>query len=224
MPIVINRSAPGLRSSLLEQASAVDVPTLGHFLEEGFCDPRIVRQSGTGRLAGRAVTVRITATDSTLVHKVTSLLEPGDVLVVDTGGDRIHAPVGGVVAHAVAAGGASGVVIDGVCTDRQMLVETGLSVYARGTSVLTTKLLGIDAGGINVPVSCGGVAVHPGDLVLGDDNGVLIARPDQVASAVERARESDDSEPALLEKIRSGQKLSELSAADSLLTKLGYQA
>ncbi len=222
MSIVINSTAPDMPVGLTERASAVDVPTLGHFLEEGFCSPAISRQAGMGRLVGRAVTVRITATDSTLVHKVTGLLKPGDVLVVDTGGDNIHAPVGGVVANAVAASGALGIVIDGVCTDRAMLVDTGLSVYARGTSVLTTKLLGIDAGGINVPITCGGAAVQPGDIVMGDDNGVLIANPSQVASALESARASDDSEPALLEKIRSGQKLAELSAADKLLADLGY--
>ncbi|MDQ4055502.1 MAG: RraA family protein [Actinomycetota bacterium] len=224
MPILINPAAPELPTSLVEEAGSVDVPTLGHFLEEGFCDPAIARQVGRGRLVGRAVTVRITATDSTLVHKATGLLQPGDVLVVDTGGDRIHAPVGGVVANAVAAAGAVGVVIDGVCTDKTMLAETGLVVYARGTSVLTTKLIGLDAGGINVPVSCGGVPVRPGALVLGDDNGVLIGDPTQVAGALGQARESDDSEPALLEKIRSGQKLSELSAADALLAKLGHEA
>jgi len=73
-------------------------------------------------------------------------------------------------------------------------------------------------------VSCGGVPVRPGDVVLGDDNGVLIGDPAQIAGALGKARESDDSEPALLEKIRSGQKLSELSAADALLAKLGHGA
>lgn len=223
MPIVLNPTAPELPAGLAGAATAVDVPTLGHFLEDGFCDPAIVRQAGAGRLVGRAVTVRITATDSTLVHKATALLRPGDVLVVDTGGDRRHAPVGGVVGHAVAASGAAGIVIDGVCTDRAMLTETGLSVYARGTSVLTTKLHGLDAGGINVPVSCGGVAVQPGDLVLGDDNGVLIANPAQVGAVLDRARASDEAEPALLRRIASGDKLPALSGADKLLAQLGLE-
>lgn len=223
MPITINHDAPTLPTALVQDASGVDVPTLGHFLEEGFCSPALSRQAGKGRLVGRAVTVRITATDSTLVHKVTGLLQPGDVLIVDTGGDQIHAPVGGVVANAVAAAGAVGVIVDGVCTDLSMLEESGLVVYARGSSVLTTKLIGVDAGGINIPISCGGVPVRPGALVLGDDNGVLIADPEQVADALEHARASDASEPGLLEKIRAGEKLAALSAADSLLAKLGHE-
>ena len=222
MPIVLNTTVPTLPEGLAASAAAVDVPTLGHFLEDGFCDPAIRRQSGTGRIVGRALTVRITATDSTLVHKATTLLGPGDVLVIDTGGDRRHAPVGGVVAHAVAASGAAGVVIDGVCTDRSMLTETGLSVYARGTSVLTTKLHGLDAGGINIPVSCGGVSVQPGDLVLGDDNGVLMADPAQVAAVLVQAQASDEAEPATLQRLAAGEKLAALSGADKLLAELGH--
>lgn len=220
MPVVINHTAPELPEGLAQQVAEVDPPTLGHFLEEGFCTPRIRRLAGTGRVVGRAVTVRITATDSTLVHKVTSLLQHGDMLVVDTGGDEIHAPVGGVVAHAVAASGAAGVVVDGVCTDQQMLIGTGLSVHARGTSMLTTKLHGLDAGGINVPVTCGGVAVRPGHLVVADDNGVLIADPVQVEAVLPKARASDQGEPELLKRLQAGEKLPELSGAEALLNTL----
>lgn len=221
MAIVVNPSGPSLPADFVERVCQVEPPTFGHFLEEGFCDPDISRRAGTGSFVGRAVTVRITATDSTLVHKATGLLQPGDVLVVDTGGDRRHAPVGGVVANAVAAAGAIGVVIDGMCTDRSTLENTGLHVYARGTSVLTTKLLGIDAGGINVPVHCGGVTVMPGDVVIGDENGVLISHPSKIDEVFAAARNSDDSEPALLKRLQDGEKLSAMSAADSLLAKLG---
>ncbi len=221
MSIVINAHAPALPSGFVDRVSKVEPPTFGHFLEEGFCDTGIRRLAGTGSFVGRAVTVRITATDSTLVHKVTGMLEPGDVLVVDTGGDLKHAPVGGVVSNAIAASGALGVVIDGVCTDRSTLEASGLQVYARGTSVLTTKLHGIDAGGINVPVQCGGVTVSPGDAVIGDENGVLISAPSAIEGVFAAAQQSDESEPALLERLRAGDKLPAMSAADSLLAKLG---
>jgi 4-hydroxy-4-methyl-2-oxoglutarate aldolase len=220
MSIVVNSHVPSLPSGFIEKISQVEPPTFGHFLEEGFCDPQISRRAGTGQFAGRAVTVRITATDSTLVHKATGMLQPGDVLVVDTGGDVRHAAVGGLVAGAVAAAHAVGVVIDGVCTDLSTLKETGLHVYARGTSVLTTKLLGMDAGGINVPVQCGGVTVAPGDVVIGDENGVLISSRSAIENVLAAARNSDESEPGLLERLQGGEKLSALSAADSLLAKL----
>lgn len=224
MSMIINRAVPNLPTSLVEEALEVDVPTLGHFLETGFAAPEIHRIAGSGKLCGRAVTVRITATDSTLVHIATSLLSPGDVLVVDTGGDRIHAPVGGIVANAIAASGAVGVVIDGVCTDRPTLRDSGLMVYARGTSVLTTKLHGLNAGGINVPITCGGAPVQPGWLVFGDENGVILADPKQVAAVLQQARESDAAEPALVARLHKGENLPDLTPAGKLLAALGVEA
>ena len=220
MSPIINAVAPQLPAGLAETVAAVDVPTFGHFLEAGFVDPAIRRISGSGRLFGRAITVRITATDSTLVHCATALIAPGDVLVVDTGGDRRHAPVGGVVGHAIAAAGAAGVIIDGVCTDVQTLRELDLIVYARGTSALTTKLHGIDAGGINVPITCGDVYVEPGYLVTADENGALIAHPDQVSEVLAAAQASDQGEPATIEKLRGGAKLPDLTRAGALLAAL----
>lgn len=223
MPVTVNAKAPNLPAGLMDRVAGVDVPTFGHFLEDGFADPDIHRIAGIGQLCGRAVTVRITATDSTLVHKATGLLQPGDVLVVDTGGDRSHAPVGGMVANAIAAAGAAGVVIDGVCTDLATLRASGLSVYARGTSALTTKLHGLDTGGINVPITCGGASVRPGWLVLGDDNGVLLTDPAHVSAVLEQAQASDAAEPSLVERLRAGEKLSSLTAADKLLAALDVQ-
>ncbi|GAA3739067.1 regulator of RNase E activity RraA [Spinactinospora alkalitolerans] len=224
MSIIINKDLPELPKELVDVISAIEPPTFGHFLEEGFCDPAISRRTGTGVLVGRAFTVRTTATDSTLVHKATSLLSPGDVLIVDTGGDVRHAPVGGVVGHAVAVSGALGVVVDGVCTDLAALHSSGLSVYSRGTSVLTTKLHGINAGGINVPVVCGDVVVRPGDVVIGDENGLIIADPAAVQSALPAARASDDNEPELLRRIDNGEALPQLSKADALLAELSVSS
>ena len=74
-----------------------------------------------------------------------------------------------------------------------------------------------------VPITCGGASVHPGDIVVGDENGVLIVNPRDVQAVLDKAVRSDESEPALLEKLKSWQKLSELSGADNLLDELGYK-
>jgi 4-hydroxy-4-methyl-2-oxoglutarate aldolase len=220
MPIRILPPGPALSEPLLDAVAAIDLPTLGHFLEIGFPDPRIRRLTGVRRLIGRAVTVRVVAPDSALVHRATEELGPGDVLVVDTGGDRRHAPVGGVVAAAVAARGAAGVVVDGPCTDAAALAELPLVVFSRGTSALTTKLHAIDAGGINVPVSIGGVPVLPGYLVVGDADGLLLTDPQEVAGVMERARRADEAEPAKLERLRAGEPLSGISVAGERLAPL----
>lgn len=217
MPVNVRQGGPSLRAELLAALEGLDLPTIGHFLELGFTSPGIRRLTGTGVLVGRAVTVRIVAPDSALVHRSTELLGPGDVLVVDLGGARRHAPVGAVVAEAVAAAGAIGIVVDGPVTDSRELNRLPLSIYARGTSALTTKLHALDAGGINVPVSVDGVPVLPGYVVIGDDDGLLLADPDDVMAVLERARQAADAEPARLDRLRAGAALSSVSAAGERL-------
>ncbi|MEW2492358.1 RraA family protein [Streptomyces nodosus] len=221
MPLDIREltEVPPLDDALAARLARVDFPTLGHYLEEGFCDPALRRMAG-GRLVGRAVTVRITATDSTLLHHAAGLVGPGDVVVVDCGGDRRHAPLGEVVVHALAARGAAGAVVDGVCTDIGALRDVGLPVFAYGTSLLTTKLHGIADGSLNAPVHCGGVPVRAGDLVLGDENGLLIAPAAHLAAVVEEALADDAEEPDLIAQLHGGQPLGTLTGATRTIAGL----
>ncbi len=139
-------------------------------------------------------------------------LHPGAVLVVDMSGDHRHAPVGAVTAAAATAQGAAGVVVDGVATDLLELRATGLPVFARGTSCLTTKRVHHAGSAVNVPVMCGGVEVRPGDWVLGDDNGVIVLSPEVLAGVLEQALASDAAEPALLARIAAGEPLESVLA------------
>lgn len=161
MPLEINSAPAQLDAALVAKLERVSFATLGHYLEDGFVDPAIVRQCGTTRVVGRAVTVRTTATDSTMLHHAAGYLEPGDVLVVATGADRRHAPVGLVVAATAAARGVRGIIVDGVVTDIDEVSELGIPVYAYGRSLLTTKLHGIDDGGHHTEVSIGGSPFTP---------------------------------------------------------------
>ncbi|OBB85279.1 RraA family protein [Mycolicibacterium peregrinum] len=224
MPILINPMPPCLDDDLRDLIGRVDFPTLGHTLEEGFTTPDLRRQAGDRRMVGVAVTVSLTPTDSTLLHHVASRVRTGDVLVVHTGNDRLRAPLGAVVANALAARGAAGVVIDGVCTDIEALRGLGLPVYAYGTSVLTTKLHGIDNGAINVPVACAGAAINPGDVVLGDANGVLAVDREVLRSALPTAIEDDEEEPAFVKTLWDGAILGAETGADEILRKLGALA
>ena len=207
-----------------EQLSAfknLSYPTLGHYLEEGFVDPEIRMLVGSGaNIAGTAATVRTTATDSTALHHAAGVIEPGQVLVLDTGGDRFHAPLGEVVATQLRVRGAAGVIVDGVVTDIVQLRSIGVPVYARGTSLLTTKLLGAGGGGIGVPVVCGGVGVSPGDIILADANGVLSLTAAALEAVFAVAEEDDASEPELLRAIADGQLLGALTGATALVDEL----
>lgn len=212
---------PGLSEELRAKLERLSFPTLGHYLEEGFADPGIRRiVAAGGRVIGTACTVRTTATDSTALHHAAGTIEPGQVLVLDTGGDRRHAPLGEVVAAQLVARGAAGVVVDGVVTDVDEIDELGLTVHARGTSMLTTKLHGIDAGGVNVPVSCGGAVVHPGDVVLADANGVLVVPVEVLERIVDIALADDAEEPELLAEMRAGAPLGDLTGATATVEAL----
>ena len=103
-----------------------------------------------------------------------------------------------------------GIVVDGAVTDVLELREAGLPVFARGTSVLTTKLHGRGDSEINQPIHCAGVTVHPGVLVLADDNGVLFLDWQTAAGVIEQALASDRAEPRLLERLRAGEPVAQV--------------
>jgi len=195
---------------ILAGLEAVSYPTIGHFLEDGFLDPALQSLLDGVKVAGPAVTVRIVGCDAIAMNRAVLELYPGAVLVVDMDGDRRHAAVGAVTAAAAQARGAAGIVVDGVATDLLELRITGLPVFARGTSCLTTKRLHGTDSAVNVPVMCGGVLVQPGDWVLGDDNGVIVLTQEQATAVLERALASDAAEPELLARIAAGEPLETL--------------
>jgi len=217
---------PGqLSAELREKLERLSFPTLGHYLEEGFVDPDVRRVIATGgRIIGTAFTVRTTALDSTALHHAAGLVEAGQVLVLDTGGDRRHAPLGEVIAEQLVTRGVAGAVVDGAVTDVDEISALGFTVHARGTSMLTTKLQGIDAGGVNVPVTCGGVAVNPGDVVLADANGVLVAPLDTIERVIDIALEDDAEEPDLIAELHAGARLGDLTGASGTVSALLAQS
>ncbi|MHC6225089.1 RraA family protein [Pseudomonas sp. X10] len=190
---------------LIGQLGEVSFATLGHFLEEGFVSHGIRAMVPNVRFIGRALTLRVAHADAVAVNRALAALQAGDVLVIDMSGDDAHACVGAVTQCAAQCAGAVGIVVDGVVTDVAELRAAGLPVFARGTTQLTTKLLGVPGSALNVPVNCGGVTVSPGDLVMADDNGVLVLSADTVASVIEQALTSDRNEPSLLARLKNGE-------------------
>ncbi|MFF2243246.1 RraA family protein [Arthrobacter sp. NPDC058130] len=199
-----------LEAELVQRLRTVSFPTIGHFLEEGFLDSGIRSLLRDVRVVGRAVTVRVAEADAYATNRALALLEPGDVLVIETGNDLAHAPVGAVTGCAAMCRGAAGVVVDGVVTDVVELRAAGLPVFARGTSVLTAKRIASPRSAVNVPVLCGGVMVNPGDVVMADDNGVLVLSAAEAAAVVDAALASDRAEPAILDRLRSGEPIGDV--------------
>jgi regulator of RNase E activity RraA len=137
-------------------------------------------------LCGVALTVRVRPGDNLMIHKALTLARPGDVLVVDGSGETSHALVGGLMRLAALARGVAGFVLDGSLRDVAEWAEGGLPVFARGFSHRRPSKDG--PGEINVPISCAGLAVAPGDLVLGDADGVIAVSPGRLPQLLEQVR------------------------------------
>lgn len=209
---VVKPLPPPIAPRLLELLARAEPATIGHFLHAGFMDSGITGVLRDVRIAGTAVTVRAPGADCTMIHYAVGQIRPGDVLVVDRCGDHKHAATGGAVAYAAKKAGARGIIIDGVVSDLAELRHYGLPVWARGASVVTTKHL--DLGGeMCVPVSCGGVAVNPGDAILADETGVLVLPAAMIEQAANEALRLQEAEKELLARLDRGERLPDISGA-----------
>lgn len=216
---VVNPLPKQVDPELIALLGKAEPATIGHFLDFGFVDPAISARWQVPRIAGTAVTVRCTGNDSCMVHYALGQLRPGDVLVIDRVGDTRHAPVGGGVAFAAKAGGALGIIVDGVTTDIQEVRDYQVPVWSRGLSTITTKLK-FQNGEFCVPVNIGGVPVMPGDAVLADENGVLVLKPEQVKDAAERAIAMQAAEGPRLAEVAKGARLPELNGTNKKIAEL----
>jgi len=146
-------------------------------------DPGIVSRTGLP-LCGVAVTVNARPGDNLMVHKAMELARPGDVLVVCTNGCTTSAIFGDVMGATAVAAGLGGLVVDGAIRDVEGLKALGLPAYSRAVTPGACDTDG--PGEINVPVACGNTVVVPGDVVLGDEEGVVVVPREDAAVALER--------------------------------------
>lgn len=126
---------------------------------------------GDAVLCGSALTVRTRPGDNLMVHKALDIARPGDVIVVDASGDLTNAIIGEIMLNYAITRGVAGFVIDGAVRDSGAIAKGGLPVYARGVTHRGPYKDG--PGEVGVPVTVGGMVVSSGDIVLGDEDGVL---------------------------------------------------
>ena len=216
---VLNKLPPSIDPELIALLARAEPATIGHFLEFGFVDPAIRALWQLPRIAGTAVTLRCAGTDSTIVHYALGQLRPGDILLIDRAGDHRHAPVGGGVAFAAREAGCRGIVIDGVATDIAEIRDYKMPVWARGLSAITTKRT-FEQGEFCIPISIGGVPIHPGDAILADENGILAVNPATIAAIAPRAIDMQAAEAPRLAQVAKGARLSDLNGTTAKLLEL----
>src|SRR3954463_7962671 len=132
------------------------------------------------KLIGPACTVKVYPGDNLMVHKSLDVLQPGDVVVVDTSASAMTAVLGDLISTKARHRGAVGFVVDGLIRDLPGIQALGdFPVFARGVTPIGPLHRG--PGEINFPISAGGIVVNPGDVVVGDANGVVVV-PREIAS------------------------------------------
>jgi 4-hydroxy-4-methyl-2-oxoglutarate aldolase len=171
----------------------------------GTMDGRIAPLAPSMRMAGPAFTVEVRAGDNLMIHAAIGMAKPGDVLVIDGKADRTCALMGSIMINACKKLGLGGVVLDAAVRDTEELRELGFPVYAICANPNgPTKFV---PGRINWPISCGGISVQPGDLIVGDADGVVVVEREKAASLLEEAAKKVADERARIADIVAGKNL-----------------
>jgi len=194
---------------LISKLLMVETATLGHLIDEGFMVPQLQCVLPGIRCCGPAVTVSLHGDDGYSLPLAIDVAKPGDVLVIERVDDECHACWGAVMTVAARQAGIVGVVLDGYITDLGTICVEQFPVWCRGRSPVTTKR-GKTGGSVNQSVHCGGVRVLPGDLILADENGVLALNAQQMQQHLEQALNLQQQEPEIIERLRQGQRLTDI--------------
>ncbi|MBT3792962.1 MAG: 4-carboxy-4-hydroxy-2-oxoadipate aldolase/oxaloacetate decarboxylase [Rhodospirillales bacterium] len=155
-------------------------------------------------LCGPAVTVKAKPINNINLHRAIYRARPGDVLVVDVGDGYEAGYFGEIMAHAATMCKLGGMVINGCVRDADLLEEIGFPVFSRGLAIRGT--LKEEGGGVNLPITMGDVLVNPGDLVVGDRDGVVVVAQANIETALGASEAREAKELAIIEDIKAGQR------------------
>ena len=193
---------PRISAGLLERyrglASSNVADAMGRF---GFMDPGIRSRSGLP-LCGLAVTVQCRPADNLMVHKALQVATPGDIVVVSTCGNTTSAVFGEMMCHTATAAKLGGIVVDGAIRDVEGVTRLGMPAFSRTVCPGSCDKDG--PGEINVPISCGGTVVSPGDIIVGDTDGIAVVPRAMAAEIVELVLQLMDREKKRIAEIGAG--------------------
>ena len=195
----ITRVAPALVSRAAPYGSSLIADVAGR---RGALNGRIQGLSRSMKFAGPALTVEVRPGDNLMIHAALALAKPGDVIVVDGGSYLGGALTGFLMVSQARAAGVAAFVIDGAVRDIEETCASGFPVFAAGANPNgPTKAIG---GKVNWPVSVGGVAVNPGDLIVGDADGVVAVPQEKVEEVVAAVQAKLDMEQQFLKALSEG--------------------
>ena len=143
-----------------------------------------IRPVNKAKLLGPAFTVKVPEGDNLMFHKAMDMAQPGDVIVIDAGGDPKRAIFGALMINYCQARGLAGVIVDGAIRDYDSLSQMDMPVYAKGVTPNGPYKNG--PGEINVPVVIGGKIIRPGDILVGAQDGLVVIPPEQAEELIDK--------------------------------------
>jgi 4-hydroxy-4-methyl-2-oxoglutarate aldolase len=200
----IVREFERISPALVRQAGELQAAILADVNgRRGAMHGRVAALRPTMKVVGTALTVDVRPGDNLMIHAAIALAKPGDVLVIDGKADQTSALMGTIMMTACQKLGIAGVVIDGAVRDSLEIEEMGFPVFSCGTNPNgPTKNV---AGRIGHPITCGGVTVRSGDLIVGDADGVVVIERERIEPLLPLARKKVQEESARIAAIRQGE-------------------
>lgn len=194
---------PRIDPALLEALRGIPTPIVSDNMARMFAGGAALRPYHDGTpMIGVALTVRTRPGDNLMVHKAIDIAEPGEVIVVDAGGDLTNAIIGEIMLTHAQKRGVAGFVIDGAIRDSDAIAKSAFPVFARGVTHRGPYKDG--PGEINVTAVIGGQAIQPGDIVLGDADGMLAVPRGEALAIAKGARAQVEREARTLAAIADG--------------------
>ncbi len=187
--------------------------------QRGAVDPRIAALDPGMRVVGPALTVDIRPSDNLMIHYALTKAKPGDVLVIDAKGFVDAGPWGDLLTLAAKKIGIAGLVIDGAVRDASAIVEMGFPVFCRGLCIKGTNKL--QPGKVNVPITVGGIVVRPGDIVMGDRDGLVVVAKEEVSQVIQASEERECKEEVMRRRLEEGATMVELLGLQETLSRHG---
>jgi regulator of RNase E activity RraA len=207
------RPSEDLVDAFRGKASSNVADAMGRF---HFMDPGMKNRTGLP-VCGVAVTVNARPGDNLMVHKALQVAQAGDVVVVSTNGNTTSAVFGELMGHTAKGANLGGIVVDGAIRDVDGLKALEFPAYSRTVSPGASDKDG--PGEINVPISCGNTVVMPGDIIIGDEDGLVVVPHEDAATVLEQVLALEEREKKRIAAIKAGELFK--AEIDETLSKKG---
>lgn len=188
-------------TELVKSFAKIPVANIGDCMNRRACMSSRIKAMNTTLLLGPALTVKCIPGDNLLLYKAIDMAKTGDVIVVDAQGELSNAITGELMLTWAKFKGITGIVVDGAVRDAGAIKKMDIAVYAAGVTPNGPFKNG--PGEINVPITCGGIVVNPGDIVVGDEDGIVVINPKEAPELLEKVQATIAKETKIMEDIRN---------------------